>query len=275
MLHVSILTIIAVTTERYVAICYPFKTQAYCSDNMAIKVIVVIWLTAYACTSPFIVMSTLEEAYFFDGSLVEVCRTKVFEIWQRAFIVANFIVFFALPFFILLFMYIMIIRQLMSDSIRIITKNDRCAKYTHRSRKQVVRMLIIIIILFFVSLCPIRVVSLWQIFTSVENLQRLGLEGYLNILSFARIMMYLNSSVNPVIYSLTSSKFKLAFKRVLRRYEPQRSAKREYQLATDSTTQAGFRGWRKKKNEVMMNHLGCYAYCEKLSSSDQNRTHSV
>ena len=274
MLHVSILTIIAVTAERYVAICYPFKTQAYCSDTMAIKVIVVIWFTAYACTSPFLVMTTLEDATFYDGTPIEVCRTKVHELWQRAFIVANFIVFFAFPFVILLFMYIMIIRQLMSDSIRILTKNDRCAKYTHRSRKQVVRMLIIIIILFFVSLCPIRVVSLWMIFTPVENIRRLGLEGYLNVLSFARIMMYLNSSVNPVIYSLTSSKFKLAFKRVLRRYEPRRSTKREYHLATESTTQA-VRGWKKKKNDVVMNHLGCYAYCEKLSSSEQNQTHSV
>ena len=273
MLHVSILTIIAVTTERYVAICYPFKKQAYCSDNMAIKVIIVLWFTAYACTSPFLVMTALEEAFFYDGSIVEVCRTKVTEIWQRAFVVANFVVFFALPFFILLFMYAMIIRQLMSDSIRILTKNDRCAKYTHRSRKQVVRMLIIIIILFFVSLCPIRVVTLWQIFTSVEKIESLGLEGYLNILSFARIMMYLNSSMNPVIYSLTSSKFKLAFKRVLRRNTPRRSTKRDYHLATESTTQAGVRAWRKKKNEIYLNNMGCYASCEKMS--DQNHTHSV
>lgn len=258
------------------AICYPFKKQAYCSDTMAIKVIVVLWLTAYACTSPFLVMTALEEAYFYDGSVVEVCRTKVTEIWQRAFVVANFVVFFALPFFLLFFMYGMIIRQLMSDSLRVITKNE-CAKYTHRSRKQVVRMLIFIIILFFVSLCPIRVVSLWQIFTYVENIENLGLEGYLNILSFARIMMYLNSSMNPVIYSLTSTKFKLAFKRVLRRPKTRRAPKpdyHQYHLATEST-QACARGWKKKKTEIYLNKLGHFGSCEKMSPSEQNNTHSV
>ena len=113
------------------------------------------------------------------------------------------------------------------------------ARYTHRSRKQCVRMHIFIIILFFVSLCPKRIVSLWQICISVENIEKLGLEGYLNVISFARIMMYLISSMNPVIYSFTSMKFKLAFKRVLQtRSPPRTSAKRDYQqlhLATQST----------------------------------------
>jgi hypothetical protein len=36
-------------------------------------------------------------------------------------------------------------------------------------------------------------------------------------------MMYLNSAGNPVIYSLTSSKFKMAFTRVLRRQDSQRN----------------------------------------------------
>ena len=278
MLHVSILTIIAVTTERYIAICYPFQKQTYCSDNMAIKVLVVLWLMGFACTSPFLVMTSLEKAWFYDGSVVDVCRTKVDQTWQRAFVVANFVVFFALPFFLLFFMYGMIIRQLMSDSLRIMTKSEG-AKYTHRSRKQVVRMLILIIILFFISLCPIRVVSLWQIFTSVENLENLGLEGYLTVLSFARIMMYLNSSMNPVIYSLTSTKFKLAFRRVLQRQSlPRTLTKRDYQhlhLATESTQAVGNRGSKKKNNELHMNNLGKYGSDEKRGPSGQNHVHSV
>ena len=276
MLHVSIMTIIAVTTERYIAICYPFQKQAYCSGNVAIKVIIILWLTGYACTSPFFVMTSLEEAWFYDGTAVHVCSTKVDQTWQKAFVVANFVVFFALPFFLLFFMYGMIIRQLMSDSLRVMTKGEG-AKYTHRSRKQCVRMLIFIIILFFVSLCPIRVVSLWQIFTSVENLENLGLEGYLNVISFARIMMYLNSSMNPVIYSLTSTKFKLAFKRVLqRRSSPRTSAKREYQhlhLATQSTQAQP--GSRKKIVELYMNNLGKYGSDGTGKPIEQNHLHSV
>ena len=264
------------TTESYIAICYPFKKQAYCEGNVVIKVIIVLWLTGYACTSQFFVMTSLEEAWFYDGSAVHVCSTKVNQTWQIAFVVANFVVFFALPYFLLFFMYGMIIRQLMSDSLRVMTKGEG-AKYMHRPRKQCVRMLIFIIILFFVSLCPIRVVSLWQIFTSVENIEKLRLEGYLNVISFARIMMYLNSSKNPFIYSFTSTKFKLTFKRVLqRRSSPRTSVKRDYQqlhLATRSTQAQP--GSRKKIIELYMNNFGRYGSDGMVKHVKQNHLHSV
>ena len=270
MLNVSILTIVAVTTERYMAICYPLKKHAYCSDTTAVKAIVVLWFAGYVCTSPFLLMTSLEEAHFYDGSLVEVCSTEVREVWQKAFVIANFIVFFALPLFILFFIYILIIRQLMSDSIRILNKSDRCARYVHRSRKQVVRMLIITVTLFFVTLCPMRVVILWKIYTPIEDIAKLGLEGYLGLLSFSRIMMYLNSSLNPIIYSLTSSKFKLAFKRVLRRYDPHESLLKRYHPASDTTSRIGSHNNRRMIREFTGNRTRYNTSCDKMSSSSQN-----
>ncbi|XP_053406520.1 neuromedin-U receptor 2-like [Mercenaria mercenaria] len=108
----------------------------------------------------------------------------------------------------------------MSDRLSVITSNDISARITLQARKQVVRTLILIMILFFVTMCPIRVVSLWQIFTPVEELAHIGIEAYYNIIWFARLMMYLNSAVNPVIYSLSSSKFKMAFRRILTQCRP-------------------------------------------------------
>ena len=269
MLHVSILTIVAVTTERYLVICYPLKKQAYCSDTTAAKAIVVLWLTGYVCTSPFLFMTSLEQAYFYDGSVVDICTTTVVEIWQKAFVIACFVVFFALPFFILLIMYILIIRQLTSDSIRILNKSDRCAKYVHRSRKQVVRMLIVTVIVFFVTLCPMRVVILWKMNTPEEDIAKLGIEGYYGLLSFARIMMYMNSSLNPVIYTLTSSKFKLAFKRVLCRFDAHAKILTQYQPTSDTTTRNGYQNKRQKLKEISVNRTRCYTSCDKTSSSSQ------
>ena len=269
MLHVSILTIVAVTTERYMAICYPLKKQAYCSDTTAAKAIVVLWFTGYVCTSPFLLMTSLEQAYFYDGSIIDICTTTVGEIWQKAFVISCFVVFFALPFFILLLMYILIIRQLMSDSLRILNKSDRCARYVHRSRKQVVRMLIITVTLFFVTLCPMRVVILWKMYTPMDDIAKLGIEGYYGLLSFSRIMMYLNSSLNPVIYSLTSSKFKLAFKRVLHRYDPHVKLLKRYQPTLDTTSRTGSRNNRQRIREFSVNRTRCYTSCDKMSSSSQ------
>lgn len=219
-LHISILTMIAMTTERFYSIIYPFKNLSNCSDTSTIKIVFAIWTIAFICTLPFLLITRLEEAVFYDGTKVYVCRTLVHLLWHKVFIVANNVAFFLIPFFVLIVMYSKIIQRLMSDGTSVIMSNDMRARISLRARKQVVRTLVLIMILFFVSMCPIRVVSLWQIFTPAEELSHIGIEKYYNIIWFARIMMYINSSGNPVIYSLSSTKFKMAFRRILTQCRP-------------------------------------------------------
>ena len=208
---------IGVTTERFYSIIYPFRNLASCSDRQTIKVIVCMWIIGFISTTPFVLITKLEDAKFYDGTPVKVCRTLANESWQIIFIIVNNVTFFLIPFFILTFMYSRIIQKLISDGVDVKLREDKNARVSLRARKQVVRTLILIIILFFVSMCPLRVVSLWQIFADVRDLDKLGIEAYYNIIWFARIMMYINSAGNPVIYCLSSSKFKVAFRRVLRR----------------------------------------------------------
>ena len=222
-LHVSILTMLGVTSERYLALCYPFKRKRLYTIASSIKVVTIIWVIGLIITLPFAFMTEHEDAQFYDGSPIKVCRTKIDETWRRAYILVIAILFFALPFFVLTFIYSRIIRRLRSDTTRSVKMTNRSAVNTFRSRRQVVKMLIMIIVLFFVSLFPIRVITMWLIFAPSDDVTKIGLEAFLNIISWARILMYVNSAGNPIIYSLTSSKFKLAFKRVLRRQDSQRS----------------------------------------------------
>ncbi|XP_045188439.2 QRFP-like peptide receptor [Mercenaria mercenaria] len=223
-LHVSILTMLAVTFERYTALCHPFKRKMSYTISSTIKIIAGIWIVGFILTLPFWVMTEHEDARFYDGSPVKVCRTKVNETWRYFYTILVTILFFALPFFVLVGIYSQIIKQLTSDRLKSMTRNDKSALKTLRSRKQVVNMLIIIILLFFVSLFPIRVITLWLIFTPSDDVTEIGLEAFLNLISWARILMYINSAGNPIIYSLTSSKFKMAFRKVL-----PRNARHRYQ----------------------------------------------
>ncbi|XP_060562101.1 QRFP-like peptide receptor [Ruditapes philippinarum] len=216
-LHVSILTMLAVTFERYNALCHPFKHRMASTISATVKTIIGIWIIGTILTLPFLIMTEHEDAIFYDGSPIKVCRTKVNGMWRYCYTIFLFIAFFVLPFFILIGFYARIIKQLMSDKLKSLAQNDRTAVNALRSRRQVVQMLIFIIVLFFVSLFPIRVLSLWLIFTPTKNAIKIGLEAYLNLISWARILMYINSAGNPIIYSLTSTKFKTAFKRVLGR----------------------------------------------------------
>ena len=196
--------------------CHPFKRNLTCTVSTTIKTICVIWVSGILLAIPFSVITDLEDARFYDSSPIKVCRTRI-DVFGFFYIPFLIIVLFVLPFIILTFMYTQIIRQLVADTLKMRTRTDQSAVNTLRSRKQVVRMLIVIIILFFVSLCPIRAVTIWLIFTPTERVTSIGHEAFLNLISFARIMMYLNSASNPIVYSLASTKFKLAFKTILGR----------------------------------------------------------
>ena len=212
------MTMSAVTAERYIAICHPFKRGSSCTAGDAAKLILVLWVLGFLFSLPFLIMTDLEDALFYDGTPIHVCRTRVDTFWRKLYVICVFIMFFALPLLILVFTYARIVKQLISESLTLFASaHDRSAKFSLQLRKQVVRMLIVIVSLFFITLCPIRVVSLWLIFTPTKDVVSMGLEAFLNLMSFSRIMMYLNSAINPLVYNMTSRKFRTAFRKVLQR----------------------------------------------------------
>jgi hypothetical protein len=56
---------------------------------------------------------------------------------------------------------------------------------------------------------------LWFILTSDEDIQMMGPETYYHVLNFCRVMFYLNSAINPILYNVMSSKFRTAFLKAL------------------------------------------------------------
>lgn len=220
--HASILTILSISFERYYATCRPLEVLYRCTTRRTIKIIVAVWLCSLLSTSPFIFMSFLDDALFYDNTPIKVCRTPVDSVWKRIYVFSTIIVFFTLPLFALMVLYTLIAKQLknsnakskeMIPSLSMLTRpsNHKSSK----SRQQVICMLVVIIILFFLCLLPIRVVTLWYIYSSNDDKHSLGLEGFLNLLTFARIMLYANSAVNPLIYNIVSTKFRGAFMRTL------------------------------------------------------------
>ncbi|KAG8562551.1 hypothetical protein GDO81_015722 [Engystomops pustulosus] len=87
------------------------------------------------------------------------------------------------------------------------TNNRNRPKGALSSRKQVTKMLAVVVVLFALLWMPYRTLVLVNSF--VEN-------PYLDpwFLLFCRICVYANSAINPVIYNLMSQKFRTAFKRL-------------------------------------------------------------
>lgn len=166
-------------------------------------------------TSPFLVLARTSSKYHYvQKTAVDVCSSPVTDIWHRAFIISNLVVFFILPSFIIMFLYGRIIHTLMKDNTDVLQVNaqQRQEQQKRQQRQQVIVMLLSVIVMFFVCVLPFRVFSLWLIYASDSDKTRMGLEMYLNVLSFTRVMFYLNSACNPVLYNMFSTKFRKAFK---------------------------------------------------------------
>ncbi|GAB0092881.1 hypothetical protein DMENIID0001_079300 [Sergentomyia squamirostris] len=133
--------------------------------------------------------------------------TAADKLWPASFFVGSIVLFFVIPFLILVVLYSVIARHLMNNPGLISYGHRHVLKY----RKQVILMLSAVIFSFFVCLSPFRALTLWIIVVPPETIMSLGFEAYYNLLYFCRIMLYLNSAINPVLYNLMSSKFRQGF----------------------------------------------------------------
>ncbi|KAF6209917.1 hypothetical protein GE061_015671 [Apolygus lucorum] len=208
--HASVLTILAISFERYYAICEPLRAGYVCTKTRAILICLLAWTFAALFTSPIISITKYEMREYIDGTLVPTCLTQA-ESWFPAFFFIFIIsLFFILPLFILIFLYSVIAKHLMADTAASTTDG-----FNQRARKQVVLMLVTVVVSFFACLLPFRIFTLWIILSDPHTVFNLGVVAYYNILYFCRIMHYVNSAINPILYNLMSSKFRHGFSRMV------------------------------------------------------------
>lgn len=82
-------------------------------------------------------------------------------------------------------------------------------------RCRVIYMLILVIIIFFFCLLFYRIFGIWLIFVNLLKVYELGLEGYLNLIIFIWVMLYISSVLNLIIYNIMLKKFCYVIKEMI------------------------------------------------------------
>ncbi|XP_028167686.1 thyrotropin-releasing hormone receptor-like isoform X1 [Ostrinia furnacalis] len=210
--HASVLTILAISFERYYAICEPLRAGYVCTKTRAALICALVWFFAALFTSPILAIAE-HHIVKEDGAEFAQCFTQAVTFWQITFFVAIIIILYTLPLIILIILYSIIAKNLINAASKVVM-NKTVDPYNTRARKQVILMLGTVVLCFFLCLMPYRVLTLWIIVAPSDLPNELSPEKWYNILYFSRVMLYINSAINPILYNLMSSKFRIGFCKV-------------------------------------------------------------
>ncbi|XP_063052454.1 thyrotropin releasing hormone receptor 2 [Engraulis encrasicolus] len=227
-INVSSCSITAFTVERYIAICHPMKAQTMCTVSRAKRIIAGVWVfTCIYCMMWFFLVDIQVSP---DGGVV--CGYRVSRDLYLPIYLMDFAIFYVIPLLLAIVLYGLIARILFLNPLpnapgnavgtattlrrsckepaaNSAAKAGRPPKSPLSSRKQVTKMLAVVVILFALLWMPYRTLVLINSFVSAPYLDAW-------FLLFCRTCIYANSAINPVVYNLMSQKFRSAFRDLYR-----------------------------------------------------------
>jgi len=216
--YANVLTIVSFSLERYLAICRPLYVFPLSDLRRAVIVSSLCWTVAMLASIPHLLFTKINFIAFPypDGPPAPesaFCAMLDIPEWYPVHEI-SFIVFFLLPVLLLAFLYVSMVVVVKTATKASIRKSiQRGSEGPPKdNRKQIIRMLVSVVVLFFVSWAPFHFQRLGYVYFREHEYFR-TVNQYLFYLSGC--FYFLSSTLNPVLYNLMSAKYREAFKRAL------------------------------------------------------------
>ncbi|KAG8197923.1 hypothetical protein JTE90_020301 [Oedothorax gibbosus] len=214
--YASILTIVTFSVERYVAICKPLHTTRRSTLSKAVRNIAIIWAAAALCALPYAFFTEVNHLNSPSGEPLPESRWCGFPFnkpdrhWEVLMLMST-LLFFVLPLTLIAVLYALIAHALKKSRDHIHADESKM-----RSRRTVIRMLAAVVIAFFVCFAPFHAQRLLFLYVSLngEWTETTKNINY-NLFTLAGCLYYVNSTVNPILYSVMSRRFRVAFREKL------------------------------------------------------------
>ncbi|XP_031166164.1 growth hormone secretagogue receptor a [Sander lucioperca] len=223
----TILSITALSVERYLAICFPLRAKALVTKRRVRALILLLWTVSLMSAGPVFVMVGVERdsmgPHFSSGMndtdfSLEAGDTRECKMTHYAVesglmgaMVWLSSVFFFMPVFCLTVLYSLIGRRLWQRH-RETSISSRVA-HRDKSNRQTIKMLVVVVLAFVLCWLPFHVGRYLQ-FRSLDAPSPLLslLSEYCSLVSV--VLFYLSAAINPILYNTMSWKYRGAAARL-------------------------------------------------------------
>ncbi|XP_071944493.1 growth hormone secretagogue receptor type 1-like [Antedon mediterranea] len=206
--HVSSLTILALTLERYFVVCWPLRFKTTNVRPIAIGATLCCWGVSFVWNSRKLAFTGFKHYrnMMHEGELVDITYCTYYstrhpgeEILHTIDASLFFVV--AVTIFILYFLMISMMQK-MSRTQRTLS---RSFMVKHRAQHKILRMLILTVTVYILCLSPFQVINLISIHGDLHP-DAAGI-----LINLCRCLLYINSAANPFIYNVFNIKYREAF----------------------------------------------------------------
>ncbi|XP_070703396.1 neuromedin-U receptor 1 [Pempheris klunzingeri] len=215
----SILNVTALSVERYIAVVHPLKTRYLSTNQHAKRVITIVWVVSMICAIP---NTSLHGIFYLPERKEEsaIC-TVVKPLWIYNMVMQiTTVCFYFVPMAVISVLYLLMglhlgreRRQPRGSLGKNCSSNNQRKISVNGRRRQVNKMLSIVVAVFGVCWAPFHIERLlWSSISQWTDLMH-NIYQYVHILS--GVFFYLSSAVNPIIYSLLSTRFRECFRELV------------------------------------------------------------
>lgn len=204
--YVTVYTLVLISVNRYMTIVHSTSTVRFRTRPVTVGLIVGVWVMMGLLNAPVL---TIYGSKRLDSGAYD-CDLHDFDSGRLLF--STFFVFaYLYPLVVIAIFSTRILVSISSHPLAAPEMRHRCLR-SHRRKRQISRMLIVVVVVFALLWLPVHVhllVAFWGSLPTNELYQAVTILWY--------CLAYVNSCVNPLIYNRTSKDFRLAFRETLPR----------------------------------------------------------